>query len=451
MHANRCESEKSGKSCDSVEPAKASTRNKAVKQTKLSLPLNLVAALILICNVVLPAQAEGVNPTEQTQSEKTETNNWQILSDKIEYFGHLVPTQVEKLFGASQIVRENKPEETPGSRQVIQLDKNTELQLTATRFQIDEIVLMPTSPDSKYLYNKCANDDAEQDWKSDADYTYAPRQEESVYWSTVKANLKNFIGMDKIQLRHLLGPERCSSQSQQTVDYRIGNQRLRFYLNNDRVSFLKLITDKYGNENWFLSKITPAKPHPELWQIFQTQIDRLPGMTSEQYDSLVQNSREKEAANSKSAQSSSNRPRQRDYKTDKWQLDDRISSTVFLQRGFVQSIDFEPIEITEDSKLAHGLVLTGWGCERPSDKDAIYTGAKRRDEATYWAAIKPNLQKLIGMKRQEILALLGPERCSSEAGKSIDYRVGNSRLRFFLRNGAVIGFELENDMYLHDT
>ncbi len=451
MSANQFESKKSVMSFDSLESAKAGSRNKAIKQTKLSLPLNLVAAVLLVCGFVLPVQAEGDDATKQTQAEKTETNNWQILSDKIEYFGHLVPPQVEKLFGASQIVRENKPEETPGSRQVIQIDKNTELQLTATRFQIDAIVLMPTSPDSKYLYDKCANDDAEQDWKSDADYTYAPRQEESVYWSTVKANLKNFIGMDKIQLRHLLGPERCSSQSQQTVDYRIGNQRLRFYLNEDRVSFLKLITDKYGKENWFLSKVTPAKPHPELWPIFQTQIDRLPGMTSEQYESLVQNSREKEAANSKSAQSSSNRARQRDYKIDKWQLDDRISSTVFLQRGLVQSIDFEPIEITEDRKLAHGLARTGWGDARPSDKDAVYTGAKRRDEATYWAAIKPNLRKLIGMKRQEILALLGPERCSSEAGKSIDYRVGNSRLRFFLRNDAVSGFELKNDMYLHDT
>lgn len=397
------------------------------------------------------AAAEQISTAKQTQSEKTETNTWQILSDKIEYFGHLVPPQIEKLFGASQIARENKPGDTPNCRQVIQLDKNTELQLTATRFRIDEIVLMPTSPDSKYLYEKCACDDAEVDWKSDVEYTYAPRREESVYWSTVKANLKNFIGMDKIQIQHLLGPERCSSQSQQTVDYRIGSQRLRFYLNNDRVSFLKLVTDKYRKEYWLQSKATQAKPHPELWPILQTQIDRLPGMTSEQYESLVQNSREKEATNAKTGQSSSNKPRQRYYKIDKWQLDERISSTVSLLRGLVQSIEFEPIEITEDRELAHGLVLTGWGCERPSEKDAVYTGAKRREEATYWAAIKPNLQKLIGMKRQEILALLGPERCSSEAGKSIDYRVGNNRLRFFLRNGAVIGFEFTNDMYLHDT
>jgi hypothetical protein len=55
------------------------------------------------------------------------------------------------------------------------------------------------------------------------------------------------------------------------------------------------------------------------------------------------------------------------------------------------------------------------------------------------------------MKQQEILALLGPERCSSEAGKSIDYRVGNNQLRFFLRKDTVVGFQLTNDMYLHDT
>jgi hypothetical protein len=174
-------------------------------------------------------------------------------------------------------------------------------------------------------------------------------------------------------------------------------------------------------------------------------------MTTEQYESLVQNSREREAANSKIDESSSNRPRQRDYKIDKWQLDDRIVSIVFMQRGLVQSIDFEPIEITEDRKQTHGLVRIGWGSTRPSDKDAVYTGAKRRDEATYWAAIRPNLQKLIGMKQQEILALLGPERCSSEAGKSIDYRVGNNQLRFFLRKDTVVGFQLTNDMYLHDT
>ncbi len=451
MNANQFELEKSVKSFESLGVTNAVNTSKPIVHAKISLPLNIVAALILVFGVVVPVQAEGDSTTKQPQSGKTETNNWQILSDNIDYFGHVVPPQVEYLFGSSQVLRETKPEETPGSRQVIQLDKNTELQLTATRFRIDELVLMPTSPDSKYLYKKCANDDAEQDWESDVEYTYAPQQEESVYWSTVKANLKNFIGMDKIQLRHLLGPERCSSQSQQTVDYRIGNQRLRFYLNNDRVSFLKLITDKYGKENWFQPKVTPSKPHPELWPIFQTQIDRLPGMTREKYELLVQNSREKEAANSKSAQSSSNRPRQRDYKIDKWHLDDRIVSTILTQRGLVQSIDFEPIQITEDRKQAHGLVRTGWGCERPSDDDAVYTGAKRRDEAAYWAAIKPNLRKLIGMKRQEILALLGPERCSSEAGKSIDYRVGNSRLRFFLREDTVIGFELKNDMYLHDT
>lgn len=391
-----------------------------------------------------------MSTTKQAQSEKTESNNWQILSDKIEYFGHLVPPQAEKLFGVSQIVRENKPGNTPNCRQVIQLDKNTELQLTATRFHIDEIIIMPTSPDSKYMYDKCAGDGSEEDWKSDAEYTYAPRQDDSVYWSTLKANLKNFIGMDKTQLKQLLGPERCSSQSQQTVDYRIGNQRLRFYFTDKRVSFLKLITDKYGRESWFQPKVTPAKAHPELWPIMQTQIDTLPGMKSEQYESLVQKSREKEAANSKNAKTSSNSLRHHSFTIDKWQLDDRIISTIFTQLGLVHSIDFEPIEITEDRKPAHGMTRTG-NCLRPSVEDTVYTGAKRRDEATYWAAIKPNLRKLIGMKRQEIIALLGPERCSSKAGKSIDYRVGNNRLRFFLRNDAVIGFELTNDMYLHDT
>jgi len=380
----------------------------------------------------------------------TDEDCWKIAGENFGSFGSMSPSAIEKLFGSSRASNDNKAEWEGMSYQHVRLDNDTELELSRTIRLIDEISLIPTNQDTKAIHLRL-NDEFEYDWQSDTEYTYASRRFDDQYWAVVKTNFKNLPGKTKEELRRLLGPERCSSESKQTVDYRIGNQRLRFYLNNNRVSFLKLITDKYGKENWFLSKVTPAKPHPELWPIFQTQIDRLPGMRTEKYESLVQNSIEKEAANSKSAQSSSNRPRQRDYKIDKWQLDDRISSTVFLQHGFVQSIDFEPIEITEDRKRAHGLVRIGWGDSRPSDEDAVYTGAKRRDEATYWAAIKPNLQKLIGMKRLEILTLLGPERCSSEAGKSIDYRVGNSRLSFFLQKDTVVGFQLTNDMYLHDT
>lgn len=387
---------------------------------------------------------------QQNTSEMTDADCWKIAGENFGSFGTMLPSTIEKLFGSSRVTNDNKASWEGMSYQHVRLDNDTELELSRTIRLIDEISLIPTNQDTKAIHLRL-NDEFEYDWQSDTEYTYASRPSDDQYWAVVKTNFKNLLGNTKEELKKLLGPERCSSELKQTVDYRIGNQRLRFYLNKDRVSFLKLITDKYGKENWFLSKVTPAKPHPELWPIFQTQIDRLPGMTSEQYESLVQNSREKEAANSKSAQSSSNRQRQRDYKMDKWQLDDRIRSTVLLQRGLVQSIDFEPIEIAEDREQAHGLVRIGWDDSRPSHKDAVYTGAKRRDEATYWAAIKPNLRKLIGMKKPEILALLGPERCSSEAGKSIDYRVGNSRLSFFLRKDTVVGFQLTNDMYLPDT
>ncbi|MBX9720846.1 MAG: hypothetical protein K2X81_05595 [Candidatus Obscuribacterales bacterium] len=402
-------------------------------------------------SLAFAADNQNQNSTsQQNTDEMTDADCWKIAGENFGSFGTMLPSTIEKLFGSSRVTNDNKASWEGMSCQHVRLDNDTELELSRTIRLIDEISLIPTNQDTKAIHLRL-NDEFEYDWQSDTEYTYASRPSDDQYWAVVKTNFKNLLGNTKEELKKLLGPERCSSESKHTVDYRIGNQRLRFYLNNNRVSFLKLVTDKYGKENWFQPKVTPAKPHRELWPIFQTQIDRLPGMTTEKYESLVQNSREKEAANSKSAQSSSNRPRQHDYKIDKWQLDDRISSTVFLQHGFVQSIDFEPIEITEDRKQAHGLVRIGWGDSRPNEEDAVYTGAKRRDEATYWAAIKPNLQKLIGMKRQEILALLGPERCSSEAGKSIDYRVGNSRLRFFLRKDTVIGFELKNDMYLHDT
>ncbi len=391
------------------------------------------------------------NTSNALAAEMTDTDCWQIASDRFGRFGTMFPSQVEGLFGSSRVTKEKEPVPYRESKQVIRLDKDTILDLTATRTLLDEISLLPANQDSIQIHRRFAKDDREQDWESDAEYTYAPRSEENIYWATIKSGLRNFIGLDKDELRKLLGPERCSSQSLQTVDYRIGCQRLRFYFTKKRVAFLQLVTDKYERPSIFKSEVLHCATNDELWPMFKEKIDQLLGAKTDDYKAMM-NSYKLE----KSSTSHENLPLPISVKlsrhaSDCWFLDDRIFASVSMQSGLVSTIVFEPIHIVQDRKLPHGLARTGRGSTRPSETDSVYTGAKRRDEATYWAAIKPNLQKLIGMKRQEILALLGPERCSSEAGKSIDYRVGNSRLRFFLRNDAVIGFELKNDMYLHDT
>jgi hypothetical protein len=53
------------------------------------------------------------------------------------------------------------------------------------------------------------------------------------------------LAQKRVKLSKLLGPERCSSKLLQTVDYKIGQQRLRFYFKNDRVLFLQLATVMY--------------------------------------------------------------------------------------------------------------------------------------------------------------------------------------------------------------
>ncbi|MFA7340026.1 MAG: hypothetical protein WC028_24825 [Candidatus Obscuribacterales bacterium] len=384
-------------------------------------------------------------------TEKTDADCWQIASDRFGRFGTMFPSQVEDLFGSSRVTKEKEPGPYKESEQVVRLDKDTILDLTATRTLLDEISLLPANQDSIQIHRRFAKDDREQDWESDAEYTYAPRSEENIYWATIRSRLRNFIGLDKDELRELLGPERCSSESLQTADYRIGCQRLRFYFTNKRVAFLQLVTDKYKPSSIFKTERLHGATNDELWPLFKEKIDQLLGAKTEDYKAMM-NSYKLE----KSSTSHENLPLPISVKlsrhaSDCWFLDDRIFASVSMQSGLVSTIVFEPIHIAEDRKLPHGLARTGRGSTRPSDEDAVYTGAKRRDEATYWAAIKPNLRKLIGMNRQEIANLLGPERCYSDAGKSIDYRVGNSRLRFFLRKDVVIGFELTNDMYLHDT
>lgn len=75
---------------------------------------------------------------------------------------------------------------------------------------------------------------------SDDIYTGAKPKETAEYWTIIKANLDKFIGMSKANVIALMGPERCASEDQRTIDYRVGEDRFRLYLTNDKVSELQL-------------------------------------------------------------------------------------------------------------------------------------------------------------------------------------------------------------------
>ena len=398
---------------------------------------------------------QNQNSTTKTDTaEMTDADCWKIAGENFGSFGTMSPSRIGKLFGS---LRASKFEgcEWLGRNQTVTLDKDTTLNLSwGSLFLvdfIDEVVLAPTNLDAKELQSRRDKEFGERDWESDTEYTNATDRDADVYWKVLKANFQHLLGTKKKELRKLLGPERCSSKLLQAVDYKIGQQRLRFYLKNERVSFLQLATVMYEWPNGFKPRELEWPMKAKLWPLFEEKIDSLLGAKSEDYKAMTASYKQEKLPFPSKHQNLITALKLRTNTKDYWFLDDRMAVTVAMESGLVSTIIFEPIQQFEDHQIPHSRVQKGWVGTRPSDEDAVYTGAKRREEATYWAAIKPNLQKFIGMKRQEILALLGPERCSSEAGKSIDYRVGNSRLRFFLRNDAVIGFQLTNDMYLPDT
>lgn len=80
---------------------------------------------------------------------------------------------------------------------------------------------------------------------SDDIYTGAKPKETAEYWTIIKANLDKFIGMSKANVIALMGPERCASEDQRTIDYRVGDDQFRLYFTDDKVSELQLCKRVY--------------------------------------------------------------------------------------------------------------------------------------------------------------------------------------------------------------
>lgn len=80
---------------------------------------------------------------------------------------------------------------------------------------------------------------------SDDIYTGAKPKETAEYWTIIKANLDKFIGMSKANVIALMGPERCASDNESTIDYRVGEDRFRLYFTDDKVSELQLCKRVY--------------------------------------------------------------------------------------------------------------------------------------------------------------------------------------------------------------
>lgn len=130
-------------------------------------------------------------------------------------------------------------------------------------------------------------------------------------------------------------------------------------------------------------------------------------------------------------------------------LDEKVDLKVLKSRGR-NEFCFLPTR-----KIPPGYLVTGpydGGFEWPKvPSEAIWTGAKRKDEKEYWSIIKANLDKFIGMSGDEIVALLGPERQSSKPWSYVQYRVGDAGLTFYLKDGKAQKFKFKSDVYIPGT
>lgn len=79
--------------------------------------------------------------------------------------------------------------------------------------------------------------------------------------------------------------------------------------------------------------------------------------------------------------------------------------------------------------------------------DDVYTGAPPKEAKEYWTIIKANLDKFIGMNKENVIALMGPERCASKDGLTLDYRVGDDRFRLYFEEEKVSELQLRKRVY----
>lgn len=79
--------------------------------------------------------------------------------------------------------------------------------------------------------------------------------------------------------------------------------------------------------------------------------------------------------------------------------------------------------------------------------DDVYTGAQPKEAQEYWTIIKANLDKFIGMNKANVIALMGPERCASKEGLTLDYRVGDDRFRLYFEKDKVSELQLRKRVY----
>ncbi|MFA7340016.1 MAG: hypothetical protein WC028_24775 [Candidatus Obscuribacterales bacterium] len=242
---------------------------KQSKKTKISLPLKMVTAFLLVCSITLPAQAENDDdedgaPTPKNTAKSNTTGarktnrysmfyrnsysvptefaingNWKVAKENIDKFFTLSDQAIADLFGYK--TDKSYPK-------IIDMDENTALRVPRSLSR--PVTSFSFTPRSKGLTNSALVGSVKFGpfWAaSDSDIVWsgAKRKDEKEYWTIIKANLDKFIGMSSDEVVALLGTERCSSKSHTFIKYRIGDAGLAFFLKDGKVEKFEFNSNQY--------------------------------------------------------------------------------------------------------------------------------------------------------------------------------------------------------------
>ena len=216
-------------------PIKSVNLDTLRKVAKIAAALHIATAVILICGVALPVQAE----------DKHAGSNWKIAKENVDKFFDMQDKDIANLFD----YYEHK-EIAYG----IEIDEKTELQVNkGSRFNFNEFSFLqkpslPPKNDGDSVQKICGGDAMDEfrfSPEHDAIWTGAKRKDEKEYWKIIKANLDKLIGMSGEEIAALLGPERCSSKQYNLIKYRVGDAGLTFYLKDGKVQRFKFKSDVY--------------------------------------------------------------------------------------------------------------------------------------------------------------------------------------------------------------
>jgi len=184
------------------------------------------------------AHSESAKKRSTGSETANEIDRWQVAKNLLENLGDMKPGEIAKAFGIPEGIKR-------ATFGIVYLGKGQQLRFSHHQL---EFTLTNNHTDSIFsggMHGSTRVGGGPLSFYSDHIYTGAKPEETAEYWTIIKANLDKFIGMSKANIIALMGPERCASHDESTIDYRVGEDQFRLYFTDDKVSELQLCKGVY--------------------------------------------------------------------------------------------------------------------------------------------------------------------------------------------------------------